>query len=421
MKPLVQIFLVMALFSLSCAAPISGPVEVEVLAAGEGVDDFSLDVVELQSPVDLARGKGELFDFTGGMTVPALTLTETLKEVSGFDEMIEASREFEGGEIDALFRFEDGVYVAEDLDTLIYATSFSHFEDVFTFAQSVLSEDHPALQKGTVGFYGKVTSSRELPIPLFASDNAAYVALSDAWLVLPTVLLREGIPFAMNRGVIAHEFHHRVFTNAVWRESAFDIFRENLVSAADPDVPTEARRSRLLLQGLDEGLADVFAVAYTGHADFMSPSLSGLLADEALFRDLEGDYAQNTTYDALRESSLSALEQNHCGPQSTDIYSEQGFNFYCVGTVAAATLYETSGRDIQTLRTVVLPAVERALLSLGDALVASADGLSVRFDYDLFWELTARELQASPAQRAALCDQVSLRFASLSGAIASCL
>ena len=104
-----------------------------------------------------------------------------------------------------------------------------------------------------------------------------------------------------------------------------------------------------------------------------------------------------------------------CGLTTADF--RDSFNFYCVGTVLAATLWEASGKDPATMGAEIEPAVVRALPRIGEAMVNG-----VAFDVDVFLEPLAQEM-APGARRDALFGAVSVRFASLvtTGRIPSCL
>jgi hypothetical protein len=395
---------------LGCA-PIAGPVDVEVVQGG-GPGEFELTTATLNTVTDLVRGRGEQFDVNANLSVNALTLADVVSESEDYDELVLASRQTAGGDMSARLVRDGERYVGADFDSLHYLTTFHIFEDVFDFAGENLRDDHPALEKGLVGFYGQLNLIDILPIPLQSTDNAAYVPFADAWLTFRVFLADEGIPFAMNPGVVAHEFHHRVFFKTVLAGDAFPLWRGWII-----DDPTT--RSGNLLRGLDEGLSDLFAVAFTGDPAFMSPSLEGPLAGEAEFRDLEGNFATEVTYDTLETTDLTREHRVHCGPASEDLFAEERFNFYCVGTVVATALWASADRDPEVLRAEVLPAVEGALDQLGAEIVlASEESGELTFDFELFLRPLAERLPE--ARRARLCEELDVRFETLVPQVPAC-
>jgi hypothetical protein len=179
----------------------------------------------------------------------------------------------------------------------------------------------------------------------------------------------------------------------------------------DTEIGKAQARSNRLVQGIDEGLADTFSLAVTqdlGGIPRAFAQAKGLFAAEADRRDLEGDFADAATYDNLRDLTLDAkfLSDDCRFSTGADNFEDAGFNFYCLGTVVARTMWEGSDRDLAILRDDTLPAIIRAYASVG-ARIAD-DPL---FDMHYFLQPLVEEL---PAERqAAMCAAIEERFASL--------
>jgi len=398
----------LALVSLACG-PMTGPVSVEALVAD--VDDpkrFTLDTVVLESVDDLSTGHGSLFDVRGGISLKGQSILDDFAEQQfDYDELLERSRRDIGVDMAPRMTWDGERWLADDFDTLHYFSMFHNLERAWSFARDEVGDTSPATrEESLLGFYSSLASYDALPIPLRSSDNAAYVAFADAWLTFRVVFVQSGVPFAMNPGVVAHEFHHRVFFQNVFRGPAYENWRAWLTTSG-------STRAGNLIMSLDEGLADIFAVGLTRDASFMSPTLTGAFAGEAAFRDLEAEFAEEVTYDALSAATLPTEQQNHCGFtfDASDQIATARFNFYCAGTAVARALWEGADFDFEVLRAEVLPAVNRALPEVGRRIALASGTQEIEFDLDMFLDAFAAELP--PSVRADTCDAFARRFSSL--------
>jgi hypothetical protein len=399
-------------------APISGPVVVEAVVPDREVDGFaSLGDVQLNTVIDLHTGMAERFDIRAGLDVD-LAAFSNLATTLG--RMVQQTRGDGGDNVTPQMHFDGERYIAETWETLFYFTMLANFESAFAFADDVgvvnratsgADEDH-----AVVGMFSSVVVSPLLPIPLLSSDNAAYAAPLDGWLALRPAF-QAGVPFAMHRGVIAHEFAHRVFFHSTVSDidGGFDVWR-NAVTDASPT--RDAVRAQMLLKGLDEGLADVFSITALQNKDAITEAFSaadGGFVAEAARRDVEGAFAAVATYDNLRDRSIEPSLLSGCKLDVDDFRAS--FNFYCVGTVIAATLWQAAEADPAIMRSAIEPAVLVALPQVGAAL---ANGIA--FDLDQFLEPFVQALPAG-RRREMACDAVAARFASLvsSGRVPSCL
>lgn len=398
-------------------APIAGPVLVEALVADpEAENGVRLDDVQIETVIDLRTGEGELFDARGGLRMAGLTVSDSAKAGDSFEEMRDESRGDGGQDMNPRMSFDGARYVSEDLTTLTYFTVFDQLEEAWQFAEEIGDDSGATKEKALVGIDATVVAADLLPLPILTSDNAAYAAPLDAWLTL-RVATQEGVPFAMAAPVIAHELHHRVFHRNVFDdEAAFDLWRERVLEQTE-----EQARATRILQGVDEGLADLFSLGATGDVDGLRRTFAlagGRFVPEADRRDLEGSFADAATYEALGNQTIDDDFLRACNSSASgDLYGQGGFNFYCIGTIVARALWDGSDRDITVLREETLPAVNRSLSSIGDALVGGAV-----FDVDLFLEPMVAQLPPG-ARREAVCVALVDKFAELveAGRIPSCL
>ena len=120
----------------------------------------------------------------------------------------------------------------------------------------------------------------------------------------------KGLPMSMNEGVLAHEYHHRLFFNQLWVNNNSEK-RWHRYQARYNQKKKIQKRSHILLSATDEALADLFAVAYTGLPNFMAASLTSdkarLINEE---RELEGAFATKATYEILATSNLGPIYAN---------------------------------------------------------------------------------------------------------------
>jgi len=154
------------------------------------------------------------------------------------------------------------------------------------------------------------------------------------FIILRDAVLSTGAQFGLNPGIIAHEFGHRIFHQNVWGQTRETFERMVLLSTlgnkteeeqkavmdslcTDPtplDSFPDCAATSILLNGLDEGICDVYAYTFTGVPDFyFSRSIDPDVAAEPLLRDLsltpnlEGDmpvYARNILVGLIQENAF---------------------------------------------------------------------------------------------------------------------
>lgn len=396
-----------ALAALAACAPIEGPVTVEALVSDADAEGgVSLKDVDLETVTDLRAGRGEDFDVVGGLKMVNSQVLEGVPGADSDEEMIEGARAGEGHALAAHMSFDGTRYRAEDYQTLTYFSAFAGLERAFAFAREIGDDSNATEAKALVGLEATIVASEVLPLQLMTSDNAAYAAPIDSWLLL-RVALQDGVPFAMSQHILAHEYGHRLFHKNVFvGDSAFEFYKKRL-----GEMSAEEQRATRLLQGVDEGLADLFSLGATGDIDGIPDVFRGAgdaFAPEADRRHLEGDYADAATYEGLRDMSIDATLLEGCGANGEgDLFDQAGFNFYCLGTVLARSLWDASDRDVEVLRGEVLPAVRRGLVRTGDA-VGAAQG----FDVDVLLEAIAAELPPG-SMRTTACQAFQQKFAEL--------
>lgn len=391
---------------LACACgPIAGPVTVEALVADQSAEGGArLDDVELETVENLRTGRGSDFDVVGGLKMVGDAVLEAGRGADSDDELIERARATGGWhDVNAHLSFDGTRWVAEDFQTLTLFSAFAGLERAWRYAEDVGDDSGATGQHALVGLEASTVLSGTLPINLMTSDNAAYAAPLDSWLLL-RVAVQDGVPFAMSADILAHEYGHRFFHKNVYDdERAFAFFKKGFTEMTD----LEQRASRLA-RGVDEGLADLFSLGVTGEVQGVPrvfEAAGPLFAPESGRRDLEGGFADVATYQNLRDLTLDSELLDGCGASAQgDLFSQASFNHYCLGTVLARSLWDASGRDVEVLRGDVQPAVRRALSRMAENIAASDD-----FDVDLLLEPVAAELPPG-ARRDAACAAFRDKF-----------
>lgn len=138
-------------------------------------------------------------------------------------------------------------------------------------------------------------------------NNAFYKSDLDLFIFIPS---DKNLPLAINPGIIAHEYFHSVFQKIFYNplvaekilpENMMDLSRSESGSLYSAMNEMDRFYLRVLIQGLNEGLADVWGWIYSGRTDYFALSVP---AREAAARDIR---AQAT----LTEASIGFVER--CG------------------------------------------------------------------------------------------------------------
>lgn len=262
---------------------------------------------------------------------------------------------------------QEGVAIAADFDSLAFFSAYAHFERAWNFFKD-LGVNPSATSQAEVYFtkaWGEDTKGQ--------SDNAAYMPVFDKFILWPQRYLR-GIPFAMNVGVIGHEYGHRVFQHEVLSPSHYD-------RAGDPVDETEN-----LLGSLDEGLSDYFGAVISGNPAFLVPSMDnhramGRQRDLSVERVLPGEWLAGSAPEV--------------GSGDPDPYP------YGLGAVVASALWAVAGSIGFEDTSLAVLAAER---SLARQLVSRSTYETGDFEVLFLGEL-------GPAERAQACPVYMKRYA----------
>jgi hypothetical protein len=391
-----------------CPSPLAGPLLMQAIVLDHETQEAALDVVTVTTPTDLAKGEGSAFTVLADVRFEKL-LVGDVKDRSVYPDMdafIAAQRERSGGRPPDLsfhveYQGDDEVVVPDDYETLLVFSAWVAIERTLAYFEAIDDDTGATEDHLLVAQYGKVVGAG---IPEGGADNAAFLQHLDMMFLDPVFFsgrLNGGLPFPMNEGVIAHELGHRMFLHNVWAGHAEDVWREDLGGTFD-------EKSTKMIKGLNEGIADVYAVGLTGNPAF---GASSNLGDD---RDLEGDFANELTYDALRAGDVEV-----CG---TSEEFGTDFNFYCLGTCLAKTLWNASGRDATSFSTEVVPALRRGMNRFGENMQAAYeanDNAAPTIEPEMLLAPIVDELPREEL-RTLMCEEIATRWTSRASQVTSC-
>ncbi len=179
------------------------------------------------------------------------------------------------------------VYVPMDIESSLALTVYAQFERIYQF-------------ENTIGTAAQLRWPRKVGIELNLTNgdgsdhnNAHYFTALDVVGILPYSLA--GVPFAVNQAIVSHEHFHAHFQSQVMNPLAalagLQVVSslENLFYGALSPAMNSGREGQgpkflndLVLRAWNEGLADFFAVVYTGHPDLFSASMPKIAKARAL-------------------------------------------------------------------------------------------------------------------------------------------
>lgn len=412
--------LIMAVFLIFHCARLEAPLLLEIVGLDkENPTNYSLQIVKADPKDNPLLGRRNKVDLFSKISIHLNEIAINARTSSSFAELKNTLRQIFGGRpADLLFTESKGVYRGTNFESMLGLSAYYHLVEIGKFADALNLFDDFAAGPLRVSLYGDIYALASSDYPFPSNDNALYVGSVDTLVLLP-LGENDGLPVPMHEGVLAHEFHHRIFFYEVWinKEDPRNWQRYQHRYAVDRDQ--YMTRSERLVAATDEGLADIFAVAYTGLPNYLCLSLTTKKGDEICSqRDLNGHYAEIATYDLLASSKAKHKKSLGTCQADSKNFQSSTYNYYCLATVIAKTLYEISDKEINKLKTQTLPAVNRSLPSIAEVL---AQGLE--YDVDIFFEALAKEMRTiDESAHKKLCQQLKKRFSSLidRGKIPSC-
>jgi len=375
-------FIVLALWQLSCDET---PYKVEILSYDPVTDEMVLKVETIHTLDDVGKLEGRATTLLGGVSIE-------LDYLSGMVRWNRVGTPVAFNAIQA-----DNVYYPVDFDSLAMVSVYHNIEQSMLFFESIgmpegaLGDLDTYYRADVLEIYSDDWTQNEKSV-----DNAFYLPISETdrgFYILPFDLsyaLVDGVPLSMNPGVIAHEYSHAVFQNLIY----------------DKMPPATTNQTTIYdnyLWALNEGIADIFAVALTGDPDFIKSSIQ----HRAVTRDASEVILYTTSFD---ENIMNTVWGESLDP-------------YEIGAFISATVYEM-GRRFQGFApngsTIPGPAMRKAMARFTYNALFQLGAGTVKFfePADFFSELMT---QLAPAQKQIACDVLLERFAIHYDEVEGCL
>lgn len=218
-------------------------------------------------------------------------------------------------------KMASNVFVPKDDNSIQMATIYYHMQNLIQFAQNLKAMDINSAAF-PVGLSTRVKQDTTLQ-----ANNAFFDGRSQAMLFVPYTA--NEMPIAVNAGIVAHEFFHSIFYRYVFAKMSSaptagqnishdtvhveEGWRSAIVGeyATDPISSTVKTDQELYnetyLRGINEGMADFWAWAYTKDPDFLKWSLSSYAANRTLQKQATPTYlAQSDIMRAVQEAQFEA-------------------------------------------------------------------------------------------------------------------
>lgn len=216
-----------------------------------------------------------------------------------------------------------GVCVPQDVPSSLALNAYAQFERLEVFENELGTKD-------------QITWPRKVGVeillkgrPFDVQNNAHYYGQQDVITLVPYTISSE-LPVSLNQGIVAHEHFHAHFQAQVVR-----YLNRNLgVSVEDlerSDSSSPEGLNNFVLRGWNEGLADFFAVTYTGSPNFFAASV------KAPGRDVRLDIARFLTGD-----DFQAMAKNLTSSSTEKQFLNLTANAYGQGALLARLMWRLS-------------------------------------------------------------------------------
>lgn len=240
------------------------------------------------------------------LKVQEITTLESIHTAQGTAANFMVQPRFTNGNINGrpmklqVVKSSEGVYVAQNADTLQALTLYSHFERLKKLDEKLgVAKLNPGPRKVIVqALFQKAQAGEDI-------DNAFYSANLDA--ILFSKFTSQALPLMANGGVVAHEHFHSIFQKTMSEGTPLPLSLKAAhlsysphddhemstadsedIEVTDPEAELNDRQRYdvVLLRAFNEGLADVWGWAYSGDPDFVGRSVPKFKGERSLAKDL---------------------------------------------------------------------------------------------------------------------------------------
>ncbi|MEN9797918.1 MAG: hypothetical protein RL653_1614 [Pseudomonadota bacterium] len=322
----------------ACAPNPSPPVQVMALVE-KGPNTYQPSQVQLEQVTDVVSLSGPLGKVLGNARL-VLDGNDPLWVNASTDEgRAAAITKQAGSPVRASFIDKGGVLWPADFHSWNMVTAWFNLEHAYRYWQGV-GVPGEEMQDLTLHYFPELTLPSSASATKPETDNALYFSPLQAFLVLPFDEL-QGVPLALNTGVMAHEYSHRVFNRRVFDGASIPA---PLVTWPLGGASAGAN----LLKAADEGFADYHAYG----ASCIGP---GGCNPNFLASSVPATFSEPRDF-SRADRCLTSAQRESLEAMPFDSYNASG-GTYVVGTVLAAALYQAGEKSGQRQE------IQRALLA----------------------------------------------------------
>jgi hypothetical protein len=325
--------------AVGCAPETSAPVTVSALVLNSN-GEYAPQKVELKTISDIIGLKGSVADFHGGARIVFDSTDQDLATATTPEAFANALLKKAGHDVKASYVEQDGVLWPADFHTWNMVTAYHGMERAFDYFQTVGNIPAADFKKPVNTYYFPEFVLADVDKdPL--RDNALYFSAMESFLVLPFDQLQRA-PLAINAGVIAHEYSHRIFNLKVYNGQSFP----QTLSLWSSSTPSPGAN---VLKSFDEGLADYHAYGTTCRtATGCDPRFFSTSFHDDPFDDVTDARDLSNTSRCMTDALRTQLYNQGLGEFSGKEYT--------VGTLLATALYQvgqSAGQRDVLMRAVV--------------------------------------------------------------------
>jgi len=311
----------------ACAPNPSPPVKVMALVE-QGPGALQPTQVELELVKDVVALTGPLGTFQGNARLVLDASDPQWQQATTDEARAAAITRQAGNPVHASYIDKGGVLFPADFHSWNLVSAWYGLEEAYRYWQGVgvPGEEMNGLQLHYFPEF-RITGGATVPAE---KDNAFFFSPLKAFVLLPFESL-QGVPLALNAGVLAHEYSHRVFNQRVYGGATLPA---PLITWPVGGASAGAN----LLKSADEGFADYHAYGVTCLSPsgcnpfFLEPSLPAAVAGARDFSRADRCLSSAQRF-AMEGEPLSTFD-GRGGP-------------YEVGTVIAAALYQAGEKSGQ--------------------------------------------------------------------------
>lgn len=323
---------------VACAPNPAPPVQVMALVE-KGPNTYQPSQVQLELVTDVVSLSGPLGSVLGNARL-VLDGNDPLWTNATTDEgRIAAITKQPGNPVHVSYVDKGGVLWPADFHSWNLVSAWFNLEQAYRYWQGV-GVPGAEMQGLTLHYFPDFSIPAGTGRVNPETDNAFFFSPLQAFVVLPFEGLQT-VPLALNAGVMAHEFSHRVFNRRVYDGASLPA---PLVTWPVGGASAGAN----LLKAADEGFADYHAYGASClgpggcNPNFLSASLPSTYADPRDF--------------SRADRCLSSAQREALEAMTFEAYNASG-GPYVVGTVLAAALYQAGEKSGQRQD------IQRALLA----------------------------------------------------------